>query len=206
MKRRRVHSAPRFFSTVIVATIAVTAILQVSVDGARGRTLRSGDRVRVNAEDPSSVVTGRFIGMTPEALTIIVEGSTDSSTIDPDRITGVEVVIGTKRHGTEGSLIGAVVGLASGVIIAQATDPSSDLFGVNSEVDATLDVAGVVVLTAAGAGIGYLIGHSILTDQWEALHFHNGEWTSRLSCCGSTLALDVNVGDRGAQLFVHFSF
>jgi hypothetical protein len=90
------------------------------------RRLRDGDRITV-ATTRNRVLEGRFVGVTPEALTFTVEG--ESVSIERDSV--AEVLWREKSHKVRNAFLTLGVSLLVGLVAGSGAEASSDRDGAS---------------------------------------------------------------------------
>ncbi|MEJ2548682.1 MAG: hypothetical protein P8125_12865, partial [Gemmatimonadota bacterium] len=88
----------------------------------------------------------------------------------------LEISRGKKGHWVRGTLIGTVIGITAGLIIAQNSTADVDPDNWFSGAAEPLEDAGIVFLsTLSGMVLGAAVGGLIKTEKWEDVPLPDGE-------------------------------
>ncbi len=142
-------------------------LASASLAGQTVSDLEPGLRIRVNA--PSMYdrpAIGALEGIDAAGLRMRLEAGGNLN-VPRDVVDGIDVSGGLRSHRLKGAAVGGLVGFTGGLIAAahgREDDPFMPGF------DRTVEVIGVVVMTAAGAGVGALVGALIRTERWEEVY------------------------------------
>jgi hypothetical protein len=148
--------APLLFFLALAPLIA-----RDKTDWTNVKTIPAETDVRVKLKTNSSV-RGEFRNSTDAALIIARTAAEES--LDRANIATVEYK--TPSHRWRNALIGTGIGAAGGLAVGAVTDqescPTGNCFGLKN--------IGKVVLTPAGALIGFLVGLAIPTGRWHEVY------------------------------------
>lgn len=152
-------NAPRITSLAVVLLVTMSVELFAQL----GSPVAPGDRVRVSRIGNVPRVVCTVLALKADTLVLDAEDRVETLEVPLALVQKVEISRGKKSNTGWGAIAGGLIGALLGAAGASSwTDPWSGESGWGSD-------AGVVVLgvTAAGAGIGALIGAATKTDRWE---------------------------------------
>jgi len=140
---------------------------------ARAGELRSGDRVRVftsGEADVPFIVIGTVVSMDDETLVVRTDGQT--GTIPLATVTSVDRSIGRDTHTGTGLAVGALSGVAVGLVVWNAEKTSGNATNdfdraLTQSIEASLAPAYILLFGGLGAAVGAAIGHASGTEQWD---------------------------------------
>lgn len=193
---------------LLLAVVAAVLALPIST---RASDIRPGDRVRVNATDQAgklSQVTGTVVSVDDQTLVVnkhvsghIRDSDTPSEqtqAIPLSSITSVERSLGTERHTTAGTLIGAAGGIVLGLLIWEAEKSSETATNdfdqaLTQTVEAAAAPAYMLLFGALGAGVGAIIGHASGDEKWYRVDGLSVGWAPTGFANGAvTVSLDID--------------
>ena len=123
-----------------------------------------GSRVRLTVDQESNRLTGILDRIASDTLWVVSGDPASVSAYPLETIEALEVVTGSKPSVWQGALIGAGVGLATGLILDAAAGCKEP--GCNEPwEDPTFAIA--AFCSASGAALGALLGLTVRTDRWQ---------------------------------------
>ena len=147
----------------ILAACSLLAVAPASQAQINALEVPPGSRVRVKtAAVPDVWQTGTLTAWRQDSLDLGIDGGWNRTIPLPDLV-ALEISRGSKSNAGKGALIGgiagAAIGVASSIAIAIADPPEGA--GVGEYAVYSL------VVTAAGAGIGGIVGSLARSERWE---------------------------------------
>ena len=161
----------RFLLGACGAFMGLVAVGPVQADDTNG--LSPGARVRLTAPSVSGKrLVGTLRSLDDVTLTFLPRGATETMQVPRSAITGLEVGRGSRRR--KGAIIGAVAGLASGVVLGLATGQDCsepefhDLFV--ALVGGCRGTTRAAVISVATVPVGALLGFALAPgEKWETV-------------------------------------
>ncbi|HWV58700.1 MAG TPA: hypothetical protein VNZ57_14685 [Longimicrobiales bacterium] len=148
-------------ATVAVVVAPLTALAQ------QPDPLQPGDHIRVHSEEIVHFrIRGDIVDVRPDGILLRPSGAVEPRFLSSGFITRIEKRTGNRRATLDGTLLGALAGLLTGVAvigIAEADDRIDPTCGRSHCYGKGLYVA----TTAAGAAIGALAGFRLRLPVWE---------------------------------------
>lgn len=152
----------------VVPAVCLAAAMATPAQGLAqsGTSLRHGDRLRIifAVPDTPSRLEAVYLRTGQDSL-FVREPTGTSRGLSWSSIKDIERFAGRRGHGGAGARIGAVAGLAAG-ILSGATAKRESQFVTISAAGAVLIAA---LVTGAGAGLGAVIGSTVRSDRWETI-------------------------------------
>jgi hypothetical protein len=125
-----------------------------------------GQETPVLLPSPKSHFEGTIEAADGDVLTVRLPGRTQIITVPRSAIASLNVRYRVSHAGT-GALIGAGVGLATGLALVAHSEAVDYCGGDGRGLCTAYDIVGTVVTTAAGALIGAVAGGMTHTERWE---------------------------------------
>jgi hypothetical protein len=157
------------------------ALLPIIVEAQVTRSLKPGAKVRIAAPSlGEGKHPARVLGVRPDEIDFQLDGGDTTTTVSRDQLTSVDRSVG-RTHGRRGMAIGALSGIATGVILGLAYEPTCDPDETVGycETKGGAAAEGAVYLGVMGTMLGGLIGVFTRTSGWAPLP--RAAWTSRVS-------------------------
>jgi hypothetical protein len=162
----------------LLAAAALSACVRPSVRNPA--PLQLGDRVRVSTASAAGRVVGSLVSLSDSDLVVGLEGKRSARLFRRD-VRRVEISTGTRGNAASGARIGAVVGLAGGIVWGLSTPMrcnwgSSGLFSLGT-IQCLSNIGGrsgwVLIHGmfggAAGGMLGGSLGWLVRTESWQAV-------------------------------------
>lgn len=176
-----------------IPAVAAFMLIPVGAVAAQAVQIQSGARVRVTAT-PYALEkrTARVLSVRNDSLLLQVAPA-ETLAVALAGVTQLDVSTGRRRHTLQGAGIGALAGVASGVLIgfSDGDDPPGFLSMTASEKAAF----GGATLGVAGLAIGAVVGALKVSDRWTSVPLGVAQATPSLQ-----------VGRGGPRLGVAVSF
>jgi len=151
----------------IAALLAILAS-NVAVDLAAQQTapaLKLGDRVRVLVPTTEEPYLGTIQALGSDTLLLAIEGDRDPLVLSLADMTSLELSRGVKSRWATGAALGAgTLGLIGFAVDCTTSDEESMVWGGGCG-----DGKYTLILGAAGAVIGGLIGSTVKVERWEEI-------------------------------------
>ncbi len=129
-------------------------------------------RVRISSPRPGgSAIVGNVLGLTGDSLIVRQEGRASPLLLPLETVGRIELSEGRHARTGRGALIGLVSGavLGTGLVVAAASNEEpGDFEGLLT----FLALVTGVGVSAAGVGIGALVGSFVHTERWREVPLH----------------------------------